>query len=114
MERLKSAKIAFLMVLMIFSSGAILSEEVCFSGKQLKSLERLKIRAQMYKRQLKAARKYIARIEAIAKKATKERDLVLNKPIRPCKVCACVLPWIVVGATAAGCGVGLLAIGLKQ
>ena len=113
MERLKSAKIASLMVLMIFSSGAILSEEICFSGKQLKSLERLKIRARSYKRQLKAARKYIKRLEAIAKKAAKERTLLLNKKIRPCKVCACVLPWIVVGATAAGCTAGLLAIGLK-
>ena len=113
MERSRSAKIAFLMVLMIFNAGAVLTEEVCFSRKQLRKLERLKVRAQLYKRQLQAARKYIKRLEAIAAKASKERTLLLNKKIRPCRVCACVVPWIFVGATAAGCTAGLLAIGLK-
>ena len=86
---------------------------VCFTEGELKQIEALKRKAATRAKIITALRKQIAEMKAAAMQGRIERQAILLKA-KPCRACACALPWIVTGVVGGACSAGLITLGVLR
>ena len=103
-----------LILLVVLCFGLLgASGGVCFTDAELKQIEALKRKAATRAKIIAALRKQIAEMKTAALQGRIERQALLLKA-KPCRACACALPWIVTGVVGGACGAGLITLGVLR